>query len=395
MSDYVEVTRRGLGGRSKDSIGGALFGLLLVLVGTVLLFWNEGYAVKRYKALKEGAGAVVSTSADPIDPATEGKLVHLSGETRTDGPLTDPDFGISVTGIRLERRTEMFQWIEEVQSETKEKVGGGTETVKRYSYTRAWRDRVVDSSQFKVPDGHQNPTAMKFASQSHTAETVRLGAYTLPDFLVSRIGGGTPLEIEGLEMASEEVKVGGKLSGGGVYFGSNPESPAIGDLRIRFTLVPTGVVSVVAQQSGSTFTPYPTRSGSPVELLEPGTVSAADMFQMAQDRNKMRTWAFRVGGFFLLFFAFSMILRPIVVLSSIIPPLGRLARTGIGMVAFLLAGVLALFTISFAWIFHRPILGIAILVLGVALVVMLFKRARKAREMPPLPTGPATPPPLT
>lgn len=395
MSDYVEVTRRGLGGRGKDSIGGALFGVVLVLVGTIFLFWNEGYAVKRYKALKEGAGAVVSTSADPIDPSTEGALVHLSGETRTDGPLTDPEFGISATGIRLERRTEMFQWIEEVRSETKEKLGGGTETVKTYSYNKAWRDRVVDSSQFKVPAGHQNPTGIPFASASQTAETVRLGAYTLPDFLVSRIGGATPLELEGLETASEEVKAGGKLAGGGVYFGSDPENPAIGDLRVRFTLVPTGIVSVVARQSGSTFTPYPTRSGSPVELLEPGTVSAADMFQMAQDRNKMRTWAFRVGGFFLLFFAFSMVLRPIAVLSSVIPPLGRLARTGIGVVSFLLAGVLALFTISFAWIFHRPVLGIAILVLGVALVVILGKRARRGRETPPLPTASASPPPLT
>ncbi len=393
MSDYVEVTRQGLGGRGKDSLGGAFFGFILVLAGTVLLFWNEGRAVKRYLALKEGAGAVVSTSADPINPSTEGKLVHLSGETKTNEPIGDADFGISASGIRLDRHSEMYQWIEEVRSETKEKVGGGTETVKRYSYTRAWRDRPVDSSQFKVPGGHQNPKTMLFGSASVTAAKVTLGAFTLPDFLVSRIGGGGPLAVESLDQASAEVKSQGKLSGGGVYFGSNPEAPEVGDLRVKFSLVPTGIVSIVAQQSGSTFVPYQAKSGA-VELLELGSVSASDMFQMAQDRNKMLTWALRIGGFILLMVAFSMILRPLAVLASVLPFLGRLARTGIGIVSFLLAAVVATFTISVAWIFYRPILGITILALGIMVLVMLVKRSKKAPAAlaPPLP---GTPPPLT
>lgn len=396
MSDYVEVTRRGLGGRSKDSIGGALFGLLLVLAGTVLLFWNEGRAVKRYKDLKEGAGVVVATTADRIDPATDGKLVHLSGEAVTSAPIADPDFGISVTAIRLERRSEMYQWIEEVHTETKNKTGGGTETVKRYTYDKAWRDRIVDSGNFKVPGGHQNPTSFKFGSGEKVAELVTLGAFTLPDFLVAKIGGAQPLPVETLENASEEVKSTGKLDGGRVYFGKSADAPEIGDVRVGFAFVPTGTVSVVARQSGTTFDSYLTKTGGKVDLLERGVVSAADMFQMAQDRNKILTWAIRVGGFFLLALAFSMILRPIAVLASILPVLGRLAETGIGIVAFLLAGILAALTISVAWIFYRPLLGIAILVVAVVLTVLVVKRFRNRAPAGARPPALAdAPPPLT
>ena len=126
MSDYVEVTRRGFGSRGKDSIGGALFGVVLVLIGTVLLFWNEGRAVKRYKDLKEGAAAVVSIPSDQVDPAMEGKLVHLKGETETGEPLKDEAFGVTAQAVKLIRKAEMYQWVEVVRTETKNTIGGGT-----------------------------------------------------------------------------------------------------------------------------------------------------------------------------------------------------------------------------------------------------------------------------
>lgn len=391
MSDFVEVTRRGLGSRGKDSIGGAFFGVLLVVVGTAFLFWNEGRAVKRYKDLKEGAGAVLSIPSDKVDPAMEGKLVHLTGETTTAAPLKDEVFGVAAPAVKLIREAEMYQWIEVVRTETKNKVGGGTEEVKTYSYEKEWRDSPVDSSRFKVASDHRNPTEMKYRDTTATASPVTFGAFTLPDFLVSRIGGARPLAVESLETAAEDVRTTAKLENGLIYFGNEPKSPLVGDLRVRFLSVPTGPASVVAQQSGSTFVPYKTKTGGSVELLEPGHVSAADMFQMAQDRNKMLTWAIRVGGFFLLGIAFSMILRPIAVLAGILPFLGRLVGTGTTIIAFLLAGIVWGLTVSFAWIFYRPILGIIILAVTVFLLVLVVKRLRRPAGPPALQM---TPPPL-
>ena len=178
MSDYVEVTRRGFGSRGKDSIGGALFGVVLVLIGTVLLFWNEGRAVKRYKDLKEGAAAVVSIPSDQVDPAMEGTLVHLNGETETGAPLKDEAFGVTAQAVKLIRKAEMYQWVEVVRTETKNKIGGGTEEVRTYSYEKEWRNSPVESSPFKVASDPQTPTERPCRAASTSSHPVPSGPLT-------------------------------------------------------------------------------------------------------------------------------------------------------------------------------------------------------------------------
>jgi len=396
MSNYVEVTRRGIGGRSKDSIGGAFVGLIMVAVAVVLLFWNEGRAVKRAKDLKEGAGSVVSVASDRVDPAMEGKLVHLTGETKTPGLLEDPEFGIAATAIKLIREVEMYQWVEVEKSEEKTSVGGTTETTTTYTYQKEWRDSPVDSTRFKVTSGYENPREMKYRSNTLMAEGVTMGAFDLPAFLVSQIGGATPLQVESLDKAAGDIRAAARLHEGGVYLGANPDSPAVGDLRISFLAVPTGPISVVAQQAGKSFASLRTATGGELNLLENGIVSAEDMFRMAHERNKFLTWAIRVGGFFLLSMGFGMVLRPIAVLASILPFLGRIVGAGTTMIAFLLAGILWTLTVAVAWIFYRPLLGIAILVVTVVLIVMVVKRLRKSG--PALTSGPPAfdgPPPLS
>jgi hypothetical protein len=378
MSQFVEVTRKGLGSRGKDSIGGVFVGFIFLAIAVVVLFYNEGRAVKRYKDLKEGAGSVVSVPSTAIDPAMEGKLIHTTGDTVVAAPLEDAEFGVSVPAVKLIRTAEMFQWVEKVKTETKEKVGGSTEEVKTYSYETEWKSSLVDSSQFKVSSDYQNPKEMKYLSNTVIAEGVKLGSFDLPPFLVSQIGGAVPHVIENLTNASPTVQQGAKISEGEIYFGANAASPAVGDQRIQFEKVPTGPVSVIAGQTGKSFTPFSTSTGGKLDLLESGTIEAAEMFKMGQDRNKVLTWAIRIGGFVFMTIAFSMILRPIVVLASILPFLGRLVGKGTGIIGFLLAGILWTVTVAFAWIFYRPVLGIAILVVTVALIVLFVKRLRKA-----------------
>lgn len=392
MSDFVEVTRRGFFSRGKDSLGGAFVGLVVVLIMAGVLFWNEGRARKRYLDLKEGAGSVVSVASDKVDPAAEGKLVHLTGETRVAAPLADPDFGISLSAVKLVREAEIYQWVEAVKTETRNKVGGGTEEIKTYSYERQWRDGPVDSSKFKVSSEHRNPSEMKVRSATFTADAVALGAFALPGFLVAQIGGGQPYVPESLDQAKEEIRAAARIADGLVYFGADPRSPAVGDVRVRFTRVPTGTVSVVARQSGSTFAAYPTKTGGAIDLLELGAVAAQDMFKRAQDRNTALTWAVRILGFFVLGIGFSMVLRPVAVLASILPFLGRLVGTGTTVVAFLLGGVVWCLTVSVAWIFYRPLLGVSVLVVTVVLLALVVKRLRgRGEAAPPLAAGP---PPL-
>ena len=141
----TETTTEGWGSRLGGSIKGVLAGGLIFLAGFPILFWNEGNAVKTARAIDEGEGACVSLESNAkVDPEMEGKFVHMSGKADTKDILVDDVFGISNTAIRLERKVEMFQWIEDSKTQEKKKLGGSVEKTTTYTYRQAWVDHAID-----------------------------------------------------------------------------------------------------------------------------------------------------------------------------------------------------------------------------------------------------------
>ena len=143
--------------RLKQSVGGVVFGLVLILAMVVILFWNEGRAVQTARSLAEGAGLVASVSSSTIDPANEGKLIHVTGAVTTTGPVSDLKFGVSAPGLSLVRKVEMYQWVERSTTEKKVELGGSETQVTKYTYERQWSDTYHKSSEFNEPAEHVNP----------------------------------------------------------------------------------------------------------------------------------------------------------------------------------------------------------------------------------------------
>uniref|UniRef100_UPI004055D23A TMEM43 family protein n=1 Tax=Candidatus Electronema sp. TaxID=2698783 RepID=UPI004055D23A len=385
----TEVSRKSWFSRLKEAVKGIAVGFILFIAAFFLLFWNEGRAVKDYKTLKEGAGAVVSALADQVDPAREGKLIHLSGKAVTEETLRDPDFSVTANALRLERSAEMYQWQERSESKTEKKLGGAEETTTTYSYSKAWSESLISSSGFRQQAGHENPGSMPFSSAEQMARQVRLGAFSLPPSLVGKISNFQPLPLSA-ETPLPENAAGRKVwrHGNGFYLGEDPNAPQLGDLRISFRIVPPTEVSIVARQSGSSLEPYRSKAGGSIELLQTGTHSAAAMFESAQQSSKMLTWLLRLGGFILMLTGLNLMLKVLSVTADVVPMFGNLVGAGTGLISFLLAAVLSLLTIAAAWVIYRPLIGLSLLAVAAVLIwaVRGKLRARQlAAAMPPPP----------
>ncbi|MDO5554515.1 MAG: TMEM43 family protein [Planctomycetia bacterium] len=445
---YTETVRESYFSRIGDAFKGVLVGIILIVAGIVLLFWNEGRTVKRYKALKEANTAVISVDSTVVDPANEGKLIHLTGPAKTNEILTDADFNVATNAIRLQRNVEMYQWQENSDSETKKKLGGGTETVTTYTYTKTWFPALIDSSLFKE-SGHENPKNMPYQSLELQAKEVTLGAFRLSDSQIQAAGpeqafrvgeqdaAGMPAEVDSdrpepaaetsdenaikpvawfteadrptvtvdaftvgedaktislnptattapaATTASESLTGTAKqrtLSDGGFYLGADPARPEIGDMRVTYSIVPaTCELSLVSQQRGDSFVPYKTKNGS-VELLEYGHVTAEEMFTTAQSENTMLAWILRLVGFVVLCIGFNTLLKPFAVLADVVPFIGSIVGTGTGIFSFLISLAISLGTISIAWLYYRPLLGIPLAVAAVFFLFLAFRRKSPKRQ---------------
>lgn len=393
MSDsFREVTSTSWFGRIGRSIMGVFIGPLLIVLMVIGLFWNEGRAVQTARSLAEGAGAVVSVAADSVDPANEGRLIHATGAVTTGAGLSDPDFGVAAQGVRLTRHVEMYQWKEDSKSETTKKLGGGEETVTTYTYAKGWEDSAIDSSDFRHPDGHQNPP-MEIRDRTDQMPDGKLGAFDLDKPVIDLIGGDKvfPLKPEQTQAIDDAYRGTRRVSvvDGRIYLGFNPTSPALGDYRIGYELAPLGAVSVVARQAGSRFEPYQTQAGDALLMVDAGDVPADKMFAEAVTANTIVTWLLRGLGLLLLAFGFGLLLSPLGVVLDVIPFVGSLARAGTGIVAVFLAILVGTLTIAIAWFWYRPLLALGIVAAGVV-VAMLVARLGRSRNAGPVSTTPGT-----
>jgi hypothetical protein len=362
-------------------------GLVLFAAGTWLLWYNEGRSVATGDAIAEARGAVVEMpDISKVDAAFSGKLVHATGFADTKETLEDPLFGLKTTAISLRRGVEYYQWVENAKSETRKKLGGGTETVTTYTYNLGWVSKPVDSSRFKDPAyTGRNTVLTTVPAETFQAKNVSFGAYRLPGFAVSSIAGSVPVNValsaETLAALSKQVgaKEGETLvhsQGGVVYLGADPAMPQIGDVRVSFTEVRPAEISILAQVINDTFEPFRASNGNTFSKVSMGTLGAQNMFGDAETGNKILTWALRGVGVVLVIVAGALFMGPLSVLADVIPFLGSIVGAGTFAVAFLLGLAWSLIIIAAAWLRFRPLIGGSLLGAAAVLIALLWLKGR-------------------
>ena len=418
MSQFHTKTSQSWFSRIGGAIKGVFIGLLLFVVGFPVLWMNEHDAVRNTNALKELQKVTIDVGTPEIKAENEGKPVFMTGPAATQDILTDPVFGISENAIRLEREVEIYQYVERQHSETKKKMGGGTETITTYTYEPAWVQAPIDSNTFEDPDAktnYHNVGIMRFQNDDLKAKNVSFGAFKFGPEIIAKIGGSKSYTFAPDFQLPQQLKaLGGRIEGEYVIVpytapstttanaigqtvtavaGNGDANAAgqaianavipnniaqIGDLRVKFALTKPHDVSLIAVQKGDTFTDYTAKNGKTQFLFRDGTHTATDLFEAKAASNKMKRWLFRFLGFMLMYIGMSMVFRPLSVFAVIVPIIGTIVGKGTGFVAFIIAAICSLVTIAIAWIAYRPILAISLLIVAGGCIYLFISKKKAA-----------------
>jgi Transmembrane protein 43 len=358
------VTRRGLKNRIFDSVFGAFIGVVMFLGSFVLLWTNEG-------SINWGDVARGSTAVDAaaVSAAADGKFVAVTGQLVTGEQLGDAPYLQAGAYLRLERSAEMFAWEEKRSSES-----DGDTNRTTYTYSTDWTSSPQDSSEFQAPAGHTNPRP-EIESESWTVSSATVGAYGLD---MGRLGlpGGEPVTLNDAVLAPGRP---GKLDGGYLFIGRGTlQKPQVGDMRISYEAVPSGVrATVFGTQSQSSVEPYLYRGETSFYRAVAG--GRAEAIETLQTEYTMMLWIMRFVGFFLMWGGLSLAFSPLTSMLKLVPLLGNLGAWVIGAITFGVALALTLVTVIISIIAHNLLLLVVILVLILGGAFYFSQRAQRDR----------------
>jgi hypothetical protein len=339
------------------------------------------------------------------DDYAEAQLLHVSCElgglenfTMLGGAILVPE------SVGVEQDVALFQWSQQVTSRTqKDSVGGGTTTVKKYSYSTGWHSEPVPSSSFKNPHGHTNPPSDAWPIRSSTqyAQAVRAGQFAIGD-LVERIPLDTvvalpsdwPTVNPALASAPQPPLHLGpdsliRVAAGEWLYSGDATRPVVGELKVRWKRSSATHVSVLGALSGDSFVPWDgqgVRDGYGLLTLYEGELTAREMFLRMAAEAAMLTWMLRLAALVCAWFGYMAISQPLALAPDLIPCVGPLIGDLVGCalaaVAFLVAVVYCAVIGAIAWLRFRPLIASVLLVVAAGaafLVASLRKRAGKAK----------------
>ena len=393
---YQEVKTTSYGTRVGNSFKGIGGGIILFIAATVLLWWNEGRAVKTTKMLNEAQGAYVEMeNPSKIDPALDGELVHATALATTQDSLVDARFGFGATAISLQRSVEYYQWVEHAESKSEDKLGGKEVTTTTYTYTKEWVSSPVQSSEFKDPEyQNKNMVLTTVDPQTQWAENVTFGAYKLNPALSHSISSREPVQLaidesilkdlnDGISRIQKKDSLNYVHQDANVlYIGRVPSSPEVGDVRITWEKVVPAKVTIISQVDGDTFKAYKAKNGKTFQTLVMGKKDASEIFDSEHSSNKMLLWVLRILGVILVIAGLKGIFGFLETLLKVVPFLANILGWGVSLVCSVVGLVWSLIVIALAWLTYRPVLGISLLVIAGLLVwFFAFKGKEQVKKL--------------
>lgn len=354
---------------SGGLFGGIIAGIIFIIGGICLLWWNEGRTVKTQAGINEAEKNLIQVKSETVDSNNEGKLIATNGDLDLSkaGELKDDTFGIHVKSAVMERTVEMYQWEENCETDS--------DNNERCTYKKVWTDDVIDSSSFKE-SGHTNPGSLSYESKTYTADIVEVGAFTIPKELLEKLStSAEKKEVDLLEEYTEKIE-GYEVKGKYITTMSS-DDPKIGDVRISYSYNDADSVSILGVQSGNTFTEYTSKVGTKIYRIKEGIHTGKDIVIDMTNENKMMKWLLRLAGTIIIMIGIGALFSPIQTIANYVPILNNIVSFATGIIAFVLGLAISLVVIAVAWFRYRPILSIVLIVIVAGLIVVLMKSKKK------------------
>ncbi len=367
---FDETITHSYGSRIKNSFGGIIFGILLLIGSSILLWWNEDRTRSTASALEEGLSSTLILQSAVFDTTNNDALIYTTG-TLSGDELRDSTFGVVADAVALERNVEMYQYQEHVDERKEEHVGGSVTVTKHYSYNKVWSSTPINSSHFKEASDHHNPP-FAYKAEHFRANNPKLGDFSVASSIINRADGYEALHV------NETTLNGAHIDNGDIYLGDTSTEPQIGDMRIRYRYLKAGqTYSIIAKQQERNLGLYTTSNGEQIGFLKAGVQTPEEIFAQAQSENSVMAWILRAVGLLLMFIGFTMILGPLQILASVIPFLGSIVGVGSSLIALLLTLLLGGSIIVIAWFAQRPFLTAGLIALVIGVIFLMRQKAHR------------------
>jgi len=431
---YTETEYQSWGDRLANSWVTFLFGFVLIIFSIPFLWFNERRSVEVSRLINRGAAICQEAKPEIVESDLNGELVHICGKIGNSKIIHDEDFGVTAdNSVKLRRVVEVYQVQERSSSKTKkDQIGGGQTTTTTYGYDHVWSEVQIDSSKFKDARFKGMNSKVNFIchNQTFVAESVQLGHFKLNESQKQRLNNYEAITLHStivnsfsrrmrelinkLNWGSPNIYVDGNC----IYIRqSHSQTPQVGDIRVSFKRVPCDMVTIVAQQSGSSFEPYDIRNRdfrlksdsetarlldeqnrnfctsisqgcdsccwtccccfkcmdtvlaapSTIDWIYAARMTKQEVFRAEAKQNECLTITFRILGIIALSLGISMLFEPVLALTSVVKIFADILGFGVLVVSFLIGIVVGLIVIALAWIFYRPFLALGLLVLAGAI----------------------------
>lgn len=369
-NNFSEATTTSFGDNVKSSFLGAILGVLLFLGSFVLLWWNEGNSVRLIKQedfIHKNAIAVSSTKAERIN---DSKLIATSGKVITNENLSDSMVTVN-DSLNLKREVEMYQWVEKKHTQKKKNAGGSSTQTTTYTYEKRWDRTEHNSDKFKKT-GYTNPK-FTFESKKLSANGATMGDYKITKEQIEKINAFQ--EIERLQPVE-----GFKIYDNYYFKGKDYAMPEVGDLRISYEYVPSGVeVSIIGQQRPDNTIGKKQVGNSSIYLQYDGKYTLDEMLKKFKDTNILLTFGLRIAGFLAMLVGLNLIIGPAIAIARFIPFLSEIISFITSFVLIGISLILTISTIALAWLAYRPLLAILLFAVIGLIIYCIIKHVQNKK----------------